>query len=73
MNDKEIHLKKKNGIWRWKLDDVATYDHGDKGYVGAFYSAKPSSNRYIDLHERLGHQVIAERLNENVRVLLCGR
>ena len=53
-----------------KLDDVATYDHGDKGYVGAFYSAKPRSkaDRYIVLHERLGHlswKVIAEMLDEN--------
>ena len=57
VNDKEIYLKKKDGIWRVKLDDVATYDHGDKGYVGAFYSAKPRSkaDRYIILHERLGH------------------
>ena len=57
LNDKEIYLKKKEGIWRVKLDDVATYDHGEKGYVGAFYSAKPRSkaDRYIILHERLGH------------------
>ena len=33
VNDKEIYLKKKEGIWRLKLDDVSTYDHGDKGYV----------------------------------------
>ena len=35
VNDKEIHLKKKDGIWRLKLDDVATYGHGDKRFVGA--------------------------------------
>ena len=70
VNDKEIYLKKKDGIWRVKLDDVATYDHEDKGYVEAFYSAKPRSkaDRYIVLHERLGHlswKVIAEMLDEN--------
>ena len=70
MNDKEIYLKKMDGIWRLKLDDVATYDHKSKGYVGANYAAKPRSkaDRYIDLHERLGHlswKVIAEMLDEN--------
>ena len=62
--------KKKEGIWRLKLDDMASYDHEDKGYVGANYAAKPRSkaDRYIDLHERLGHQswkVIAEMLDKD--------
>ena len=70
VNDKEIYLKKMEGIWRLKLDDVATYDHESKGYVGANYAAKTRSkaDRYIDLHERLGHlswKVIAEMLDEN--------
>ena len=78
VNDKEIYLKKMEGIWRLKLDDVATYDHGNEGYVGAYYTAKPRSkaDRYIDLHERLGHQswkVIAEIHYVYVRVLLHGR
>ena len=60
-----IYLKKMEGMWRLKLDDVAIYDHGNKDYFGANYAAKPRSkaDRYIDLHERLSHQswkVIAE-------------
>ena len=55
---------------------MATYDHGDKGYEGAFYSAKPRSkaDRYIDLHERQGRQswkVVAEMLDENNPLSIC--
>ena len=67
VNEKEINLMKKEGTWKLNLDDVATYDH--EGYVGAYLAAMPRSKaeRYIDLHERLGHQswkVIAEVLDD---------
>ena len=70
VNDKEIKLKKDKGTWRLQLDDLATYDHENGGQIGAFYTAMPKSkaDRYINLHERLGHQswrVIASMLDED--------
>ena len=70
VNDKKIKLKKDKGTWRLQLDNLVTYDHEDEGHIGAYYTAMPKSkaDRYINLHERLGHQswrVIASMLYED--------
>ena len=70
VNEKEIHMKRDYGTWRLKLDDLATYDHEQGDQVNAFYSVLPKTKaeRFISLHERLGHQpakVLAEMLNED--------
>ena len=69
MNEKKINLWKDYGTWKLYLEDLADYDHEKNGYSNAFYVSMPKSkaDRYINLHERLGHQnwrVIAEMLNE---------
>ena len=57
-NDKVILLTNDVGTWRLRLSDVATYNHLDSNLPPeAFYTTTPKTkaDRYISLHERLGH------------------
>ena len=69
-NDKQIVLNIDFGIWRLQLSDLATYDHEKEDqFYDTFYTMLPKTkaDRYIALHERLGHQswrMIAEMLDE---------
>ena len=70
VNEKKIHMIKDYGTWRLKLDDLAAYGHEQEDQVNAFYSVLPKTKaeRFISLHERLGHQpakVLAEMLDED--------